>query len=81
MSTTAAIPRTAPEAAHISEPPRSVGPTARDRWRRWRFPVLMVALLIAFSAVITILQGTGRGFLDPNPGHAKASRALGGVLA
>ncbi|NDL58569.1 DUF4350 domain-containing protein [Phytoactinopolyspora mesophila] len=80
MSASATTAQAPPAASPAPAPPTPVGPDLRERLRRWRFPILMVAVLIVFSSVITILQGTGRGFLDPDGVNANGARALIRVL-
>lgn len=55
---------------------RPLDPTARERWRRWRFPIAMGAALVVVATIITALQGGGRGFLDPDGVNASGARAL-----
>ncbi|AYY12059.1 DUF4350 domain-containing protein [Actinobacteria bacterium YIM 96077] len=56
-------------------------PTARQHWRRWRFPFLVTAALVIFAVVITLLQDqTSRGYLDPEGVNVSGARALARLL-
>lgn len=57
--------------------PTAVTPTARQRWRRWRFPLAVTTVVVLFAVVLTILQDqTSRGYLDPDGVNISGARAL-----
>jgi len=59
-----------------------VGPTARQRWRQLRGPLLILLAMLATALLIGLAQaGVVRGELDPAAADPAGSRALATLLA
>lgn len=57
-------------------------PTARERWRRWRFPVIIVLGLLVTALILGLIASQNRrGYLDPRAVDLVGARAVAQLLA
>jgi Domain of unknown function (DUF4350) len=63
--------------------PGPPGLPAGNRWRRWRLPVAIIALIFAGATVIALLQPSGatNNYLDPASTGPAGTRALADIMA
>ncbi|MGX2996889.1 DUF4350 domain-containing protein [Streptomyces sp. JNUCC 64] len=73
---------TAPPAPSPAPATTSLAPTARQRWRRVKGPLIaLVAVLVTVIVVGLLGSGTARGRLDPRSAEPTGSRAVSALLA
>jgi hypothetical protein len=60
-----------------------VSPTARDLWRRWRVPLVLVAMIVLGGIVIALLQpgSPATGYLDPSGTDTTGAHAIADLLS
>jgi hypothetical protein len=59
-----------------------VSPTARQTWRRLRFPLVIAVVILVGGAIVVLLQPRpAAGYLDPRDPGPFGARALGQILA
>jgi hypothetical protein len=82
------VPAAAPAARAAAGRPgssgqRSVSPTARDVWRRWRLPLALAAVIGVGAIVIALLQPSPAvtGYLDPSGTGTTGAHAIADILA
>lgn len=57
-------------------------PTLGERWRRWRFPVVVVLGLLLTALILGLIASQGRrGYLDPRGVDLMGSRAVAQLLS
>ncbi|MGD9954880.1 MAG: DUF4350 domain-containing protein [Candidatus Nanopelagicales bacterium] len=62
-------------------PMTAVSPAARTTFRRWRGPVILVAVVVLASVLLALAQGQrNRGYLDPEAVDPRGAGALASLL-